>query len=767
MTDTPAADVDPAPPADRRGAVRWFAGWSEDRRRNAFLIAYAVAFLVTAAAIWLVAVSPDANGPGARAAASQAVLVILGVNLLLIGCLAAVVGRRALMLFRRRTDAGARLHLRFVTLFSMVALIPAVLIALVFGLLVNRGVDQWFSENVTSAVQNGALIGQAYVRDVSLQVESDLETITDELAAPEAIARFEYPIQFSELLTQVADLFGYPALYIVDGQGQVLARGELPGAPPYFAPSLQDLETAARGETAPIAVTENPDAIRTLYPLTGYGEAYLYLVRPMQPGLMAQMRNGRESIVAFRDAKQSRARIQTAFALGYFETALLVLVGAVWLGMSAASAISAPIGRLVEAADKVAGGDLTARVNGEDGPGEIKTLSAAFNRMTGDLEAQQAALRAASEEATGRSRFIETVLSGVSAGVIGLDRQRRVSAINDSAVELLAIRDPAIIGRPLGEVSPELSQLAARAEAHIEEEIDVSLEGETRRLRVRIEGGVGGEMVLTFDDITRLVTAQRNAAWRDVARRIAHEIKNPLTPIQLSAERLRRRYRSQVGDDVEVFDRCTETIIRQVGDIGRMVDEFSSFARMPAPRFTACDPAELLREAVFAQRVAAAGVGVELIEPLPSLVLHADRPMVGQALTNILKNAGEAVAARRAIAPRDGDSDRPGISARLLVEDESVVFIVEDDGLGLPAKDRDRLTEPYVTTREKGTGLGLAIVKRICEEHGGELKLADAETLAGARVCLILPLKSQPKPTGAAGTREAKASRSRTVPAAE
>jgi two-component system nitrogen regulation sensor histidine kinase NtrY len=444
-----------------------------------------------------------------------------------------------------------------------------------------------------------------------------------------------------------------------------------------------------------------------------------------------------------------------------------VLVGAIWLGMSAATAISAPIGRLVEAADRVASGDLTARVDGEDGPGEIKTLSAAFNRMTSDLETQQAALRAASEEATGRSRFIETVLSGVSAGVIGVDRLRRVSAINDSAVELLAIRDADIIGRPLGEVSPELSELAGRAEAHIEEEIDVGADNETRRLRVRIEGGVGGEMVLTFDDITRLVTAQRNAAWRDVARRIAHEIKNPLTPIQLSAERLRRRYRKQVGDDVEVFDRCTETIIRQVGDIGRMVDEFSSFARMPAPRFTAADPAELLREAVFAQRVAAADIGVDLIEPLPKVVLHADRPMIGQALANILKNAGEAVAARRAMAPRDGDGERPGISARLTVEDDTLTFIIEDDGVGLPAKDRDRLTEPYVTTREKGTGLGLAIVKRICEEHGGELKLADAEQLSGARVCLVFPLKSQTQAAGATGAKDAKASRSPSVPAGE
>ncbi|MBA3048421.1 HAMP domain-containing protein, partial [Brevundimonas sp.] len=529
----------------------------EERRRNTFLIAYAVAFLVTAAAIWLVAVAPGASGEGARATAGQAVLAILGFNLLLIGGLAVVVGRRALMLFRRRTDAGARLHLRFVTLFSMVALIPAVLIALVFGVLVNRGVDQWFSGNVQSAVENGALIGEAYLDDVSNEMDGDLAVIAEQLGTVRPL--FANRIQFSDALAQIAELFGYPAIYILGPDGEVLASGEMAGAPHYVAPPRAVLEAAAEGGSPPQQVTENPDAVRSLTMLPAYGEAYLYLVRPLKPGLIAQMRNGEESIVAFREAKQSRARIQAAFALGYLETALLVLVGAIWLGMGAASAISAPIGRLVEAADKVAGGDLTARVNGEDGPGEIKTLSAAFNRMTGDLEAQQAALRAASEEATGRSRFIETVLSGVSAGVIGLDRQRRVSAINDSAVELLAIRDPAIIGRPLGEVSPELSELAARAEAHIEEEIDVSLEGETRRLRVRIEGGVGGEMVLTFDDITRLVTAQRNAAWRDVARRIAHEIKNPLTPIQLSAERLRRRYRSQVGDDVEVFDRCTET----------------------------------------------------------------------------------------------------------------------------------------------------------------------------------------------------------------
>nr|WP_313045010.1 PAS domain-containing sensor histidine kinase [Brevundimonas sp.] len=707
-----------------------------------FGTAYAIAFLITAAAIWLVAIAPGATAGGdARTAASQVVLFILLANLILIAGLAAVIGGRVLRLTRNRNDPGARLHLRFVTLFSLVSVVPAVLIALVFGLLVNRGVDQWFSTNVRSAVENGAEIGRAYVADVGAGLEVDLETMATELGGVRDL--FDNRIQFSRALSQIGDFFGYPALYILDDEGRVLASGEQPGAPPYVAPPREAFETVAGGEVAPTTVTENPDMVRALYPLPDYGHAYLYVVRPLAPGLIQRMRNGEESITAYRAAEESRARIQAAFALSYLETALLVLVGAVWLAMSAASSISAPIGRLVKAADQVAGGDLDARVDNTGAPSEIIVLSEAFNRMTEDIKTQQAALKTASDEAQGRSLFIETVLSGVSAGVIGLDRMRRISAINDSASQLLGLDPEQVQGLRLAEVAPELGELSERGEAHIEEDIDVSRDGEAMRLRVRIEGGQGGEMVLTFDDITRLVTAQRNAAWRDVARRIAHEIKNPLTPIQLSAERLRRRYRERVGDDVEVFDRCTETIIRQVGDIGRMVDEFSSFARMPAPRFSMENPAEMLRESVFAQRVAMPDIGVDLVEPLPSVILQCDGRMVGQALANILKNAGEAVGAKRARDPvAEGTL---GIIAKLDIEDGRAVFTIEDDGVGLPAKDRDRLTEPYVTTREKGTGLGLAIVKRICEDHGGELRLADAETLSGARVSLIFPLTQNHK----------------------
>ena len=713
-----------------------------DRAKPLFGVAYAVAFLITGTAIWIVAVAPGAaSGEGARATAGDAVLMVLLANLALIAILAAFVGRQVLALAKSRAEAGARLHLRFVTLFSAVAVAPAILIALVFGVLVNRGVDQWFSQNVQASVENGAEIGRAYIGDVSAAMDADLVTIADQLDGARGL--FDQRVQFSDALMQIGDIFGYPAIYVLNGQGEVLARGERPDAPPYLAPPQSELEAASEGGKPPQQVTQNPDAVRSIIALPAYGDAYLYLVRPLRPGLIDRMNTSSQSIQAYREAQESRARIQAAFALSYLETALLVLVGAVWLGMSAASAISAPIGRLVRAADQVAAGDLAARVDTAGAPAEIAALSDAFNRMTGDLDAQQTALRAASDEAQDRSRFIETVLSGVSAGVIGLDRRGRISAINDSALQLLGIADPEVRGQALAAVSPELSDLVKRAEAHIEEDIDVVGDGETRRLRVRIEGGLGGEMVLTFDDITRLVTAQRNAAWRDVARRIAHEIKNPLTPIQLSAERLRRRYRSRVEDDVEVFDRCTETIIRQVGDIGRMVDEFSSFARMPAPRFAPENPAELLRQAVFAQRVAEPDIVVNLAEPLPKAVLHCDGRMVGQALINILKNAGEAVGARRGAAT----SDATGVAASLTIEDGLATFAIEDAGVGLPAKDRDRLTEPYVTTREKGTGLGLAIVRRICEDHGGELKLADAETLGGARVCLIFPLK----PTGKAG----------------
>ena len=700
------------------------------RARALFGIGFALAWAVTGLAVWLVASAPR-SGP--IAPASRVLSIVLGLNLLLILALAASVGSRVIQLVRKRADPGARLHLRFVILFGGAAAIPAVVVALIFGALVTRGVESWFSKDVRTTVENSATIAREYVADVADGMTADLQTMSSEIGQIRPL--FQNRLSFSNALTQLAEFRGYAAIYLISGDGTILAVGETARAPAYLTPPARALREVAAGE-APPAVTQNPDAVRALYPLRDFPGAYLYVVRPLRPGIVGLLKSSKREIDAYRERERDRSRVQLAFGLAYLETALLVLVGAVSLGMTAASQISGPVARLVQAADRVAAGDLSARVQTEGDPGEIAVLSRAFNRMTGDLQAQQEALKAASAEAQERRRFIETVLSGVSAGVIGVDRTGRISAANRQALTLLGLEEAQTLGKPLPQAAPELAGVVNSAfEEGAEQDVDVTRGPETRRLRVRVSGGEAGGIVLTFDDITRLVTAQRNAAWRDVARRIAHEIKNPLTPIQLSAERLQRKYRSQVKTNLETFDRCTDTIIRQVGDIGRMVDEFSAFARMPTPKFSSEDAAELLRQAVFAQRVAHPEIRLDLAEDAGDARFVADGRMVAQALTNVLKNAGEAVAARRAINPEATG----GMIARLEQSSDNLTFVVEDDGIGLPTKDRDRLTEPYVTTREKGTGLGLAIVKRICEDHGGELLLGDAEALSGARVAMRFP----------------------------
>ena len=702
---------------------------------------YVLAALLTGIAV-LLAASPPETGP--LAPASRNILVILGLNLVLILFLAAMVGIRLLALLDAQSnDAGARLHLRFVTLFAFAAMVPALVVAVFYGVLVNRGVEDWFSSRVQTVVENSATVFRSYMDEQKRYVSDHVTLMAADLNQA-ASALQSSPVTYSHFLAQQAADHGFPAAYLIDREGRILARADIAAAPPFVVPPASGFKAADEGD-----IFVSSDLTRTLYRLKSYPDAYLYLTRPVEKGIVDNLTEAEASLSSYREAAVSRQRIQTVFALSYTETALLVLVGAIWLGMAAANSISGPVGRLVQAAGRVAKGDLTARVDADSDPEEIAVLSHAFNSMTRDLQAQQEALTQASDEAKQRSQFIETVLSEVSAGVIAADPQGRISAANRQAVRLLDLPGDRGHGRMLTDVAPEFAVIAdnARIAGEAEEEVDVARARDTHRLRVRASRTEDG-LVLTFDDITRLVSAQRNAAWRDVARRIAHEIKNPLTPIQLSAERLQRKFRKGVAaEDLETFDRCTDTIVRQVGDIGRMVDEFSSFARMPAPKFAEHDAAELLRAGVFAQRVASADIQVELVEPMPQVTLVADGRMLAQALTNVLKNASEAIAARAA-----HDPDLAGkIVAELVSDADGVSVIIEDNGVGLPDKDRDRLTEPYVTTREKGTGLGLAIVKRILEDHGGELILTDSTRGRGARAILKLPAMARVRAPAAAG----------------
>ena len=709
---------------------------------------YAVAAALTAIAVFIGA-TPTLTGP--LGPASPVVLTLLGLGLAALAAPAAGLAWRIFSLLRVRSrDPGARLHLRFVFLFALAAVAPAVIVALFFGALVTRGIDNWFNARVQTMVENSATVARSYLDEQQKFVGAHMDGMAQSLEAA-APALADSPVVFSHVFRDLANEEGLPTAYLIDRDGRVLARAEPDGGAPFLDPPASAFRVADGGEVEMVAF-EQADLFRALYRLHGYSDAYLYVVRPVDPGIFRHLRLTEASLGAYRQAKISRARIRGAFALSYLETVLLVLVGAVWLGMEAAGGIAAPVARLVQAAGRVSAGDLTARVEIGRDPEEIAVLARAFNRMTRDLNDQQQALRAAHEEAETRRQFTEAVLLGVSAGVIGLDARGRVSAVNRQADQLLGLTAGRSDGRSLAEIAPELDAVAAAAlagDGEAEEDVDITRAGESRRLRVRASQNAQG-LVLTFDDITRLVAAQRNAAWRDVARRIAHEIKNPLTPIQLSAERLKRKYRKEITGDLETFDRCTDTIVRQVGDIGRMVDEFSAFARMPAPVFAPNDPAEMLRQAAFAQRVADPDVMLEVAEPPAGLILVCDGRIVGQALTNVFKNAGEAIALRRAGEP--GVQGR--IHASVVADGAGIAFVIEDNGVGLPAKDRDRLTEPYVTTRAKGTGLGLAIVKRILEDHGGELHLADAAETPGARVQLIFPISRATSAGGALSRRE-------------
>ena len=721
--------TDPAPAGWR--SLNWRGRLNS---RYSLGLGYGLAALLTAVAVWMASSAPVTGPVGPR---SQAILIILGLNFGLILALAASVGWRVFRLMvAQRRDAGARLHLRFVLLFAAAAAAPAITVALVFGVLVTQGVDSWFNQRVRTVVENSVTVAKSWFDFQTNSIRDDAQLMSTDLNRAAPVFQ-QSPVNFSHFLALQASYRNFPAAYLIDHDGRILARAEVDSPPKYLAPPPGTLGDADNGTMA-IHPFEATDLIRAVTRLKAFDDAYLYVVRPVDHGVLAHIRQAEGDWLAYRDTDANRAQIKTAFEVIYLETVLLVLVGVVWLGMGVANGISGPIASLVQAADRVASGDLAARVSVGKGPEEIADLARSFNRMTGDLQSQRAALLAAGAEAESRSQFIETVLSGVSAGVIGLDREGRISAENRQALVLLGLSRDGAHGRVLSEAAPELSDVATEADASgrdAETEIDVTRAGETRRLRVRASARSDGGLVLTFDDITRLVTAQRNAAWKDVARRIAHEIKNPLTPIQLSAERLRRKYRKEIKTDLETFDRCTDTIIRQVGDIGRMVDEFSAFARMPAPTFAEADAGELLHRAVFAQRVADPSTQIDLPEPMPETLLVCDTRMIGQALTNVLKNAGEAIAARRAADP----SLKGRMRARLVVSDDEVAFDIEDNGIGLPAKGRERLTEPYVTTREKGTGLGLAIVKRIVEDHGGELGLYDAAAPPGARAVLRIP----------------------------
>ncbi len=635
---------------------------------------------------------------------------------------------------RRSGRAAARLHVRIVGLFSIIAAAPAILVAIVASVTLDRGLDRMFSTRTRAAIENSLIVAEAYLRDHAQIVRSDIMVMAIEIARAKPAFQQDHA-KLQQYLTFQASVRGLAAAIVIDKDLNVVARADLKINQTFAMPPRDALPRI--GETDPqLVLLPDTNYVAAVIKLHDFGDDYLYLTRLLDPNVVPQLQATRESVSEYAAIEARRYGVQIAFALMYTVIALTVLLSAVWVGLDFANRLVAPIRRLIGAANVVSTGNLHVRVPVRQSEGDLAQLGETFNRMTHELRSQRDDIVRARDLIDSRRRFTEAVLAGASAGVIGVDGGGCVSILNRSAEKLIGRTEAETLGRPLTEVFPELADFmaAAQSNARTQDQVTITRNGRERNLSVRITSEQSGESdhgyVVTLDDITELVAAQRTSAWADVARRIAHEIKNPLTPIQLSAERLRRKYGKMIGDDDRaVFEQCTDTIVRQVDDIRRMVDEFSRFARMPKPVIAAEDVADTVRQAVFLMRVGNSeiDIDVEIAEdPMPA---RFDRRLMSQALTNLIKNATEAIAAVPPAEPGKGS-----IRVFAARDSDDVVIDVVDNGIGLPKENRSRLLEPYVTTREKGTGLGLAIVGRIVEDHGGSIELRDAgDRITGQR----------------------------------
>ena len=729
------------------GQERGASGWAQPAWFQQFKLLDSLAVvLVSAAAVFglaTYAAMSDWGDEGPNAAPS---LILLNIDLIILLGLSALVARRLVLLWRahRAGIVGSRLHARLVLLFGALAVIPTVLMAVFSTLFFTFGVQAWFGDRVQTAVTESAAIAQAYLKEHQQAIRGDALAVATDINAQWSRISISEPVLNSFLSTQAA-FRGLTEALIFRPDGQVIAKAGYTFALTFEQVPFQAMAQADVGQVA-VVTGEDSDRVRALVKLKSFPVAYLFVGRFVDAKVLARTQRTEEAVSEYLRLEGERSDLQVSLIVLFGVVALLLFLVSIWFGLALATRIAQPIINLINAADRVRGGDLSVRVDEKDPTDEIGYLNRAFNRMTIRLGEQQTALRETNAQLDERRQFTETVLEGVSAGVIGLDPKGNITLPNRSASLLLDADLSTFVGKPIvdavREFEPLIEEMRSSKQKVITQEIQTAPGGTQKTFFVRLsQEQVGGRVVgyvVTFDDITALQSAQRKAAWADVARRIAHEIKNPLTPIQLSAERLKRRYLDKIKEDKGLFAQCTDTIIRHVGDIGKMVDEFSAFARMPTAILRPADLNGLVREAVFLQRTAYPHIEFVLNFPTDPCRISCDARQVGQALTNVLKNAVESIGTRAA-AKNTSNEWQGQIRIDLETTREEILVKITDNGVGLPNEERGRLTEPYVTTGAKGTGLGLAIVKKILEDHGGTITLNDAqvgEKCRGAEVVL-------------------------------
>ena len=705
---------------------------------NAILLAlFVVSAVIAAFSTYMTVTETDRS---ATVSAETLKWLLVG-NLALILVLAGMLFLPIWRLFQEnRSDYGsARLRLRLIALFGFTAMIPTVVVAGFLGVLINRSVEVWFSETLNEAVESASDVAEASQDAIIDDLLFDASEAALNLDEPEFVeAYISDPQTYRVSLVGLSNLRNLHTLMIINGEREVVMEYRAEDAPDFIPPSETNWIAARNGRRA---VYVNQDlVVSVLMRLKSYDDAYVYAARRGPETVKQQLTAIEEGLSAYREADSRKNELRFVFLLAYLEAALLVLLSTAWLGMSAARRIATPIGRLASAARSVRDGDLTVRLVRPGMHDEIDDLTEAFNQMTMRLLRQTRDLERSRADAESRSNFIEAVLESVEAGVIRVDPAFKVTIANASAARILDVDLEKLNASALIDSAPDfLPSLRLALESGESQGANLRRQTEDgpRDVHVRMapEPCQTG-CVITFHDTTRLAAGQRQAAWRDVARRIAHEIRNPLTPIQLSTERIRRRFGPQIENDAETFEKCIETILRQVNDIGRMVEEFSAFARMPKPVFSEFDVCELVRNVCFARKLASPRVAVGLNLPRGVMMAKGDDRLLGQALTNVIKNACEAVERHM----DDGVIKKGNVTITLEeIHGQKAHLIVADTGPGFPVEGREKLLEPYVTTRDTGVGLGLAIVNRIVEDHGGILTLGD-NSGGGARVDIVLPL---------------------------
>ncbi|MCF2903948.1 PAS domain-containing sensor histidine kinase [Octadecabacter sp. CECT 8868] len=725
-----------------------FSRW---RRKSSVRNASTV--LLVALAPVLVILTITALRPLDQTGRTDVLRLILLADIIYVLIIAALVASRvvAMIAARRNKSAGSRLHLRLTGVFGLLALIPTVAVAVFAVLTINIGLEGWFSERVRNVLGNSLSAAQAYEEEHRQEVARDGIALAGFLNTERLQTFFMQSGEVRQALARVQPQIerGLTEVFVLDSAGEIWARGEQSYEFYFERPELEQL-TEARQIGMLIIEDYSNNEFRALIPLEAFNEKYLYVTREVDGEILALLDNTQETVVLYGQLEDERGRVLFEFGLIYLGFALILIIAAVWVGLWFAERLSRPIGRLVGASQRVGSGDLTVRVREEDGEDEIAQLGRYFNQMTEQLSTQREELLDNTRQIERRRRLFDSVLSSVPSGVVGLDEEGRVTFVNRSAGRLLEVDGgtQTALSVAVPEFAALFDEMTSEGKSVVQGQVNLVRGGKQESLLVRMshrsreDDSLEG-YVVAFEDVTDLVSAQRMAAWGDVARRIAHEIKNPLTPIQLSAERIKRKFSKEVevpGD----LEQLTDVIVRQTNDLRRIVDEFSKFARMPEPDRHVHDLANILRDAVTLQDAGQPDVTFSSDIPTGEVWADLDSTMMSQALTNLIKNAGEAIESLREKEPDLNIT--PQIKIAMSLRNDVAEITIADNGIGLP-EDRAKLFEPYVTTRDKGTGLGLPIVKKIIDEHSGTLTLTDAPvfdggTRFGAMAVITLPIQA-------------------------